>query len=362
MVDIDQLEQRFQSLTNQTIFDWVARANGSLTYRSNIAAWDAIALVPHMLRGASAHPATDTTVLGQPVATPVLLSPAGMPENLHPEQELDVARGAAAAGSLISLSQWSTKTMEEVASAAPTVPRWFQLYLSGDRGFCSELLQRAEAAGYRAIVLTVDIGQVDMPQIGGGGAGDGQRPDTVYTNPPMVGRDPFDGTVSIRDVAWLKETCSLPVVVKGVLRADDAMECVHAGADAIQVSNHGGRALDTALPSAVALPAIARAVEGRAEVYVDGGIRHGRDVLKALALGARAVFIGEPWMVAVTVGGAEAVAGLITGLTYELARTMNQCGLSRLSEISSDILYEPQPTPGSAAFQPSAPVAQLKKA
>jgi 4-hydroxymandelate oxidase len=351
MVDIDQLEQRFQSIATQTVFDWVARANGSLTYRWNIAAWDAIALSPHVLRGASARPATDATVLGQPVATPVLLSPAGMPENLHPEQELDVARGAAAAGSLISLSQWSTKTMEEVASAAPGVPRWFQLYLSGDRGFCAELLQRAEAAGYSAIVLTVDVGHVEMPHVGGGGVGDGPRPDSVYASPPMVGRDPFDGTLSLRDISWLKEKCSLPIVVKGVLRADDAVECVQAGADAIQVSNHGGRTLDTAVPSAVALPAIAHAVEGRAEVYVDGGIRHGRDVIKALALGARAVFIGEPWMVAVTVGGAAAVTELIAGLTYELAHTMNQCGLSRLSEISANILDDPKLIPRLSALQ-----------
>jgi len=357
VVDIGQLEQRFQSIATRTVFDWVARANGSLTYTWNIAAWDAIALSPHMLRGASARPDTSVTVLGQRVATPVLLSPAGMPENLHPEQELDVARGAAAAGSLISLSQWSTKTMEEVASAAPAAPRWFQLYLSGDRGFCAELLQRAEAAGYSAIVLTVDVGQVEMPVAGAGGVDDGDRPDPVYANPPMVGRDPFDGTLSLRDIDWLKAKCSLPLVVKGVLRADDAVECVRAGANAIQVSNHGGRALDTAIPSAVALPAIARAVEGRAEVYVDGGIRHGRDVIKALALGARAVFIGEPWMVAVTVGGAAAVTELITGLTFELARTMNQCGLSRLSEISGDILSDPKLIAGLAALPASTPVA-----
>ena len=356
MVDIGQLEQRFQSIANRTVFDWVARANGSLTYRWNIAAWDAIALSPHMLRGASAHPDTNATVLSQPLSTPVLLSPAGMPQNLHPEQELDVARGAAAAGSLISLSQWSTKTMEEVASAAPTVPRWFQLYLSGDRGFCAELLQRAEAAGYSAIVLTVDIGQVDMVA-GGGGVGDGEFADTVYASPPMVGRDPFDGTTSLSDIGWVKSKCSLPIVVKGVLRADDAVECLQAGADAIQVSNHGGRALDTAIPSAVALPAIAHAVEGRAEVYVDGGIRHGRDVLKGLALGARAVFIGEPWMVAVTVGGAAAVTELITGLTNELARAMNQCGLSRLSEISGDILSDPKLIAGLGALPASTPVA-----
>jgi 4-hydroxymandelate oxidase len=340
VVDLQELERQFRSRAAQAVFDWVVGANGSLTYKWNIAAWDTIALLPHMLAGATSPPTTNTTVLGQTVATPVLLAPAGMPENLHPEQELDVARGAAAAGSLISLSHWSTKTLEEVAAAAPAVPRWFQIYLSRDRAYGAELLQRAAAAGYNAIVLTVDVGWVEPSLVGGGGAGDAQPSTTVYANPPMVGVDPFDGTLSIKDIQWLKEHSPLPLVVKGVLRADDAVKCVQAGADAIQVSNHGGRALDTAVPSAIALPPIARALEGKAEVYVDGGIRHGRDVLKALALGARAVFIGEPWMVAVTVGGADAVRGVITGLTHELARAMNQCGLSRLSEISNDILRD----------------------
>jgi 4-hydroxymandelate oxidase len=341
MVDIHGLEQRFQLRTDQTIFDWVTRANGSLTYRWNLAAWDYVSLLPHVLCGATAHPETGTTVLGQPIATPVLLAPAGMPDNLHPEQELDVARGACAAGSLICLSHFSTKTLEEIAAAAPTAPRWFQLYLSRDRAYCAQLLQRAVAAGYSAIVLTVDIGEVKS-SFGVGRESDAARP-RRYSIPPMVGADPFDGTLSLDDIRWLKDSCSLPIVVKGVLRADDAVRCVDAGADAIQVSNHGGRILDTVTPSAVALPAIARALENRAEVYVDGGIRSGRDVLKALALGARAVFIGEPWVVAVTVGGADGVQDLITGLTYELARTMNQCGLSRLSDITGDVLGSPFP-------------------
>jgi 4-hydroxymandelate oxidase len=350
VVDIEALERRFESSSSQAVFDWVAKANGSLTYRWNIAAWDSIALLPRKLQGASSEPALSVTLLGQSVDTPVMLAPAGMPPNLHPEQELEVARGAADAGSLLCLSQWSSRTLEDVANAAPTVRRWFQLYISKDRPYCAELLHRAVAAGYTAVVLTVDVGSIDMPPVGTQDE-DGPATQTgVYTAPPMVGRDPFDGTISLDDIAWVKQQCSLPIVVKGILRADDAINCVKAGADAIQVSNHGGRVLDTALPSAIALPPIASALEGKAEVYVDGGIRHGRDVLKALALGARAVFIGEPWMVAVSVGGASAVRRLLQGLTYELASAMNQCGLSRIADITADVLAGNQISQNTPAY------------
>ena len=303
----------------------------SVTFARNIEAWRGIALAPHVLTGVSVA-STRVTVPGASLDTPVFLAPAGLPRNAHPDGEAAAAVGARDAGTLMVLSHFATRTLEEVAAAAPDGVRWFQMYLTKDRGHCRELLQRARSSGYRAIVMTVDSG--------GGIALEGVPRDPNWDLQPMRGDGVLDESVSTDDIAWVKQQSALPVVVKGVLRADDAVRCARGGADAIVVSNHGGRALDSSVATAVALPHIADAVGGETEVYVDGGIRSGQDVVKAMALGARAVFVGQPWVWAVCAGGAATVTNLIHTLTTELVCALAMSGIGSLDEISRDILWE----------------------
>jgi 4-hydroxymandelate oxidase len=304
---------------------------GSLAFNRNLGAWGRIQLVPHVLTGADVvSPAT--TVLGTEVSTPVLLAPAGLPNDAHPDGEVAVALGAKAAGTLMVLSHFSTRTLEDVAVADSL--RWFQLYITKDRTHCEKLMARARSAGYRAVVITVDSG--------GGIALEGTTRDPAWDLQPMRGDGILDESITFDDIGWVKRRSGLPVVVKGVVRPDDARRCVDAGADAIIVSNHGGRALDAAVATADALPHVVDAVGGEVEVYVDGGIRHGHDVVKALALGARAVFIGQPWVWAVCAGGQDAVAGVIDGLTREFVAALAMCGISSLEGIDKQILWSEQ--------------------
>jgi 4-hydroxymandelate oxidase len=229
------------------------------------------------------------------------------------------------------LSHFATRPLEDVASGAPHGVRWFQLYLTKDRGYCGELLNRARDNGYRAIVMTVDSG--------GGITLEGVQRDPDWDLQPMRGDGVLDESASVRDIAWVKERSGLPVVVKGVLRADDARRCVAAGADGIVVSNHGGRALDTSVATAEALPYVAEAVGQDVEIYVDGGIRRGHDAIKARALGARAVFVGQPWVWAVCAGGEVMVANLIRTLTNELVCALAMCGVDSLDDVHGDLLW-----------------------
>jgi 4-hydroxymandelate oxidase len=331
---LDDLALRARDRLPERIYTAISRGvGGSAAFEGNLQAWRDLKLAPHVLSGVRvADPAT--SVLGTRVSTPVLLAPAGLPRGASQEAECDAARGAAEAGTLMVLSHHSTRTLEDVAAAAPGCPRWFQLYVTTDRAHCESLLRRAGRAGYSAIVLTVDSG--------GGIALEGQRPDPDWDLTPMRGGGDFDPSISADVVAWAGKHSGLPVVVKGVMRADDARRCAGAGAAAIIVSNHGGRALDSAAPTAQALPYIAEAVGGELEVYVDGGIRSGQDVIKAIALGAKAVFIGQPWVWAVCAGGADEVAAVVRTLTTELVAGLAMCGLDSLDAIDQRILWSGQ--------------------
>ncbi len=334
MTLIDELALKAKERLPDRIHAAISRGVGeSVAFEGNLRAWRDLKLAPHVLAGAQAA-GTATTVLGTRVATPVLLAPAGLPRGAHPEGECAAARGAAAAGTLLVLSHHSTRTLEEVAEGAPGSPRWFQLYATTDHAHCEDLLRRAASAGYSAIVLTVDSG--------GGIALEGAKPDPDWDLTPMRGGGDLDPSISVDRIRWAKQHSGLPVVVKGVMRADDARRCVDAGADAIIVSNHGGRALDSAAPTAQALPYVAEAVGGEVEVYVDGGIRHGQDVIKAIALGAQAVFIGQPWVWAVCAGGAGEVTAVVRAITTELVAGLAMCGLDSLDAIDPRILWTGQ--------------------
>jgi 4-hydroxymandelate oxidase len=263
------------------------------------------------------------------------------------------------------LSTQATMSVEEVAEAAPDAVRWFQVYVVRDRGWTADLVARAAAAGYRALVLTVDV-----PLLGNRlrdlrnafrlptGLKPANAPPVAAARQRELSVDviaqagQFDPSLTPETIGWLADRSGLPVVVKGVLRGDDAMACVDAGAAGVVVSNHGGRQLDTVVATADVLAEVADAVADRAEVYVDGGLRRGTDVLKALALGARAVLIGRPVLWGLSAGGSSGVERVLASLAGELRLAMALTGAVRLPDLTRDLLAGPPP--GASASNPPA--------
>jgi 4-hydroxymandelate oxidase len=286
---------------------------------------------------------TATTVLGTDVSMPVLVAPTAFQRMAHPEGEVAMARGAAAAGTLMCLSTAATATIEEVAAAAPEATRWFQLYWSADRGVVQDLVERSAAAGYRAIVVTVDLPEV------------GRRERDLRTGFEVPEHVPVpallalaesagitsaeldrltDNSLTWRDLEWLRSLTSLPLLVKGILTAEDAELACEAGVEGIVVSNHGGRQLDGVAASLDALPEVAQAVGDRAEVLLDSGIRRGTDVVKALALGAQAVLAGRAPLWGLAVGGADGVERVLKLLREEIELALALCGCASPAEVT----------------------------
>lgn len=314
-----------------------------------VAAWDRIRFLPRMLRGVS-QVSTAVTVLGQELATPVLVAPTAMQRAAHPDGEVATARATAACGSLMEVSTNSGSKFSDIGATGS--PWWLQLYVMRDRGLATTLLQAAREAGASAIVLTVDTPVVGRKY---------QAGKTIYEVTPdeyfLVNLDwgslpdgatEQDADLTADDIGWLRDAAGLPVVVKGVLRADDARDFVAAGAAAVQVSSHGGRQLDLSIATADALPDIVAAVQGTgAEVYVDGGIRRAEHVLAALALGARAVFLGRPVLWALAAGGesgqggSDGVTSLLAGLTDDLVHAMMLAGIRSTAEVGPDLVRRP---------------------
>jgi 4-hydroxymandelate oxidase len=350
-VDLAAMEQAARSRLDPAVYEYVAGgADAELTLADNLAAWARVRLRPRVLRDVR-RVDTATTLLGTPVPTPILVAPTGYHGLVHPEGELATAAGAAAAGSLMVVSTQANRSLEEVARHAPGAPGWFQVYVNVDHGFTEELVGRAAAAGYTALVLTADL-----PVLG-------NRPRDLRNRlrfpPGMVlgnaverfgadGADVwehasrFDAGLEPASIAWLRECSGLPVLVKGVLRGDDAEAFVAAGAAGIVVSNHGGRQLDTALAAADALPEVVAAVDGRVEVLVDGGVRRGTDVVKALCMGAGGVLVGRPVLWGLATGGADGVRTVLLGLQEELLRAMALCGAVGLAELTPDLVVRPR--------------------
>jgi 4-hydroxymandelate oxidase len=317
-----------------------------ITLRENVAGWERLKLYYRVLAGVGARELR-TTVLGQQISMPIAIAPTAFHKLACPDGEITAAKAAKSAETLFILSSLSNTAMEAVFAQAAS-PRWFQLYIYKDRELTSALVQRAEAAGAEAIVLTVDapglgtrerdarnrftlpkglsvenltpLGKGDLPEASGSGL-------AAYV------RNNFKSDLSFDDLDWLCGCTRLPVVVKGVCRADDARRIVERGAKAIVVSNHGGRQLDTAPPTSEVLPHIADAVGDRCEIYVDGGIRRGSDVLKAIGLGARMVMIGRPILWGLCVGGEKGAARVLAVLRRELDEAMLLCGCTNLRDI-----------------------------
>lgn len=326
-----------------------AGADG-LTAAANRAAWDAIRLEGRVLadmRGAS----TALELLGLSLPHPLILAPVAFHGLAHPDGEHATALAAGATGSLMVVSTQAGVTIEDIAAASHG-PLWFQLYMQPAREDSLRLVRRAEDAGCRALVVTVDAavnGLRNIEQRAGFRLPDGLRavnldgmrgPD-IRTEP---GRSPvflglLDAAPRWEDIAWLRSQTRLPVILKGIMSAHDARLAVATGADGVVVSNHGGRVLDTLPATAEALPVVAQAIGGRVPVLCDGGIRRGTDVLKALALGADAVMIGRPQIHALAVAGASGVAHMLTILRAELEVAMALTGRRQIADIGADVVW-----------------------
>ncbi|WP_439145902.1 alpha-hydroxy acid oxidase [Streptomyces coacervatus] len=271
-----------------------------------------------------------------------------MQRRADPEGEAATARGVARAGSLLAVT--SNTAIPFSALPASGAPWWVQVYVARDRSLTVEVLERARAAGARAVVLTADTPVIGSHGRPGAHVADFVGPEDLYGNVTGIpAREAAEHAADLTPdvIAWLGEQTGLPVVVKGVLRGDDAREFAAAGASGLLVSNHGGRQLDGLVPTAWALPEVAEAVAGTGtEVYVDGGLRRGTHILAALALGARAVFVGRPVLWALTVAGDGGVARLLDELTGELAEAMRLTGALSLDQVERDLLWTALPPVG----------------
>lgn len=362
IVSLDDHERHARTLLDDNAWAYFAGgAADEITLRANRAAWDALPLWPRVLRPlVGGH--TRVELLGRTLAHPVLLAPVAFQRMAHGDGELATAYAAAALGAGLVLSTQATLPLETVAKAALSEagrgPLWFQLYLQHDRGFNRALVERAEAAGYEALVLTVDAPS--------SGARDRERragfrlpPGMAAVNleqlppPPRVELQPgqsamFDALLhhapSWDDVVWLQSITRLPVLLKGVLHPLDARQALGLQLAGLVVSNHGGRTLDTAPATATALPGIVQAVRGAMPVLVDGGIRRGTDVIKAMALGASAVLVGRPAVWGLANAGAAGVAHVIRLLRDELEIAMALTGCKTLADATPQLLGLPMHT------------------
>jgi 4-hydroxymandelate oxidase len=314
-------------------------ADDELTVRANETVFARLRLLPRVLRGGGAR-RFSVTLAGTPASWPVLIAPTAFHRLAHPDGEVATARAAAATGTIMIASMASTIAVEDIAATGATL--WFQLYLQPDREFTSAVVKRAEAAGCRALVVTVDSpvfgrhtrdlrnGFTDLP-------------------PGLTCENMRDADGSVRDIEctaglrwadldWLRSLTYLPIVVKGVLHPADALLAVEHGAAAIIVSNHGGRQLDTAVTSVEALPAIADAVAGQVPLVLDGGVRRGTDVVKACALGAAAVAVGRPVVWGLALTGTDGVDWVLSTLRDELDRALALCGVESVDALTSDLV------------------------
>lgn len=328
VVNLHGFEAKARERLEPAAFDFLcAGAGDEISLRRNVESLTRWQLLPRVLRDVSAVD-TGTTLLGTPVAMPVGLAPAALQRHAHPDGELASSRAAARANVLFCLSTWSACSLEEVALGS-IGPRWFQLYVTGDRGFIKELVLRAASTGYQAIVLTVDY------------------PVSGYRDRDLQNRfvplSPFtelsvaavhDARLTWEDLDWVSGLADLPLVLKGILTPEDARLAVEHGASAIVASNHGGRQLDRSPAPTEVLGEIVAAVGPGVEVYVDGGFRRGSDVIVALALGARGVFIGRPYLYALAAGGEVGVGRALSLMQTELENAMALLGVRRVEEIS----------------------------
>ncbi len=325
-------------------------AADQITLRENHAAFERIKLWPRVLVDISQRDLR-TTVLGQPIDFPVIIAPTAMAALAHPDKELGIARAAKKAGSIMTSSTLSTTSIEELGTTGAAL--WFQLYVHKDRGLTGSLVERAEAAGYKALMMTVDAPMqgyrevnVRKPVVLPEDAVLANLTDywdrTIYPTISQYVGSQFDTSLTWKDLQNFVTSTQLPVLVKGILRPDDAQRAVDCGVAGIIVSNHGGRQVDTTVTGIEALPYIVEAVADRVEILVDGGVRRGTDILKALALGARAALIGRPVLWGLAVEGQAGVENVFAILRREYDIALGLSGVTSSQHVPRDVIFQPR--------------------
>lgn len=369
--NIADLRRMARERLPRMVFDYIdGGADDEVTLARNVSRFRDIELVWEALKDVDKID-TSTTIMGAPSASPFFISPTATSRLFHPRAgELAVARAAHAAGVPYTCSTLASASVEEIAAVNPG-PKWFQVYVWRDRELVKEVLARAKAAGFSAIILTVDVPVVGNRERDGANdftvppkvtwrtatqalAAPGYLWDLATTseirpanfthirmNTGLIDfiNAQFDRAVTWDDVRWLRETWDGKLAIKGIATPEDAQRCVSIGADAVWVSNHGGRQLDTAPASIDTLPAIADAVAGKVEIILDGGVRRGSDVVKALALGANAVAIGRAYLYGLAAGGEAGVRRALDIIDSEVRRTMALCGRTQLSALSRNLIF-----------------------
>ena len=355
-----ELERRAAEVMTPEAFGYVAGGAGSeQTMAANLRAFERVQIVPRMLHDVSARDLT-CTVLGTQMPAPVLLAPIGVQSIVHPEAELAVGRAAAALGLPFILSTAASHTMEEVAEAVGEASRWYQLYWPRDRDLAESFLARAEEAGYRAVVVTLDTWMLGwrprdlqhgyLPFLKGEGVAN-YLSDPIFRaaleRPPEEDLEAALGhwayqfsnpSVTWADLEWLRDETELPILLKGILQADDARRAVQAGVDGLIVSNHGGRQVDGSIGALDALADVGEAVGGELAVLFDSGVRTGADVFKALALGAEAVCVGRPFVYGLALDGQAGVEQVLRCLLAELDLTLGLSGCTTPREVHAGLL------------------------
>jgi lactate 2-monooxygenase len=359
-IPLYHLEKKAAEILSPQAYDYVAgSASGERTARANLAAFDRWRIVPRVLRDVSQRDLS-VELLGQTLPAPVLLGPVGVQNIIHAEGELAAARAAASLGLPFVLSTVSSRPIEEVGQAMGAATRWFQLYWGKDHELTTSLLQRAEKSGYSAIVVALDTAMLGwrerdlqhpyLPFLFGHGLAN------YFTDPVFCGRlqqpplaDPAsairqwavtfsNAALAWSDLAWLRQQTKLPILLKGILHPEDAKLAVDHGADAIIVSNHGGRQVDGAIAALDALPAVAAAIENKIPILFDSGIRYGADAVKALALGARAVLLARLYIWGLAIAGEQGVRDVVQNFLADLDLTMGLSGFRSVKDLDASIL------------------------
>jgi len=355
LVSVSDFEQAARGRMSSMAWEYVSGGAGDeQTLAWNTSAYRDIKLRSRVLVDVSRLD-TSVQLFGRTLPHPILLAPTAYHKLVHADGESETARGAAAADATMIVSSFATERIEDVARAVPSAALWFQLYVQPDRGFTQELVQRAEAAGCQALCLTVDtpvlgarnreartafqlpagMSRANLERLSSATASSAHRPPegAIYSGV-------LEPRLTWNDVAWLRRIAKVPVLLKGVLDADDARQAVEAGVDGLIVSNHGARNLDTVPATVTALPRVAEAVAGRLPILLDGGIRRGTDVLKALALGATAVAIGRPYLYGLAVEGSAGVRRIVQILRTEFEMAMALTGRTSLAAMDNTVLWK----------------------
>jgi len=357
IVNLDSLEARARERLDPMLFDYIAGGAGDeWTLAENRNAWSRMQLLPRMLRGV-ANRSLETTVLGAPVSMPVLVPPMGFHGLCHLEAEVATARATADEDTIFCASTVSNCSLEAIAEASGAGRRWFQLYVYRDRGITKSLVERAAAAGFSALCLTVDTplagnrerdrrNSLRMPshlQLGNfpqSHTAQHHAPDGEGSSLAQYIASQWDPSLTWDDVQWLRSIAPIPLIVKGILAPQDAVLAMEHGAAAVMISNHGGRQLDSSPAPITMLRSIVEAVDGRVEVMLDGGVRRGTDVLKALALGARAVLVGRPILWGLTLDGYDGVRAVLRHIREEVDLAMALSGCATPAAITPELILD----------------------